>query len=242
MWYAANHPVHSICHNLKAAHLQILSNALTKMMSYAEIVKEYGHKCAMEYKVTYPECESCVKTRHSAYKKENCCCVEMPHYVSEQCPKCVTIQNDICHLKSEIQRTAMNYGIDVAATLETKPDFAEDIENLIVRIKIMERLLIIQKIETEVKCEPDLNDDADNMSVVSFEYVPPEDALANDAIVEEADDELSMTDDSSEEDDEMAIVERDLNDDFACEENDIESNMREVNNLSYDSDTMSIDD
>ena len=139
------------------------------MSSYAEIVKEYGHKCAMEYKVEYPECESCVKTRHSEYKKENCCCVEMPHYVSEQCPKCVTIKNDIYYLKSEIQRTAMNYGIDVAATLETKPDFAEDIENLIVRIKIMERLLIIQKIETEVKCEPDLNDDADNMSIVSFD-------------------------------------------------------------------------
>lgn len=212
-------------------------------MSYAEIVKEYGHKCTMEYKVEYPECENCVKTRHSAYNKGNCSCAEMPHYVSEQCPKCVTIQNDIYYLKSEIQRTAMNYGIDVAATLETKPDFAEDIENLVVRIKIMERLLIIQKIETEAKVEPE--SDTDDMSVVSFEYVPPEDALANDAIVEEADDELSMTDDSSEEDDEMAVVTQYLNDDFACEEikeSDIESNMREVNNLSYDSDTMSIDD
>jgi hypothetical protein len=203
------------------------------MSSYAEIVKEYGHKCAMEYKVEYPECESCVKTRHSEYKKENCCCVEMPHYVSEQCPKCVTIKNDIYYLKSEIQRTAMNYGIDVAATLETKPDFAEDIENLIVRIKIMERLLIIQKIETEVKDEDAEESQDDNMSVVSFECVPPEDALVNDAVVEEADDKPSQSDESSEEnDDAQNVVARDLNGDFDCEEiaeDDIESNVREVN-------------
>jgi len=203
------------------------------MSSYAEIVKEYGHKCVMEYKVEYPECESCVKTRHSEYKKENCCCVEMPHYVSEQCPKCVTIKNDIYYLKSEIQRTAMNYGMEVAASLETKPEFAEDIENLIVRIKIMERLLIIQKIETEVKDEDAEESQDDNMSVVSFECVPPEDALMNDAVVEEADDKPSQSDESSEEDDDAQnVVARDLNGDFDCEEiaeDDIESNVREVN-------------
>lgn len=210
------------------------------MPSYAEIMKEYGHKCTMEYKVEYPECENCVNTRHSAYKKERCSCVEMPHYASEQCPKCVTIQNDIYYLKSEIQRTAMNYGMEVSASLETKPDFAEDIENLVVRIKIMERLLIIQKIETEAKEDPE--PEADDVSVISFEYVPPEDILANDSTAEEADDELSMSDESSEEDDETSVVARDLNDDFACEEIDIESNMREVNNTFYDSDTMSIDD
>ena len=187
------------------------------MSSYAEIVKEYGHKCAMEYKVEYPECESCVKTRHSEYKKENCCCVEMPHYVSEQCPKCVTIKNDIYYLKSEIQRTAMNYGIDVAATLETKPDFAEDIENLIVRIKIMERLLIIQKIETEVKDEPDLNDDADKTSVVSFDDYVQE-------CEQDADDECSRSNNEEDEDEEESApselfkIARDLTGDFEDED------------------------
>lgn len=182
-------------------------------------MKEYGHKCAMEYTVTYPECENCVKTRRSAYKKENCCCVEMPHYASEQCPKCVTIQNDICYLKSEIQRTAMNYGMEVAASLETKPDFAEDIENLVVRIKIMERLLIIQKIETEVKCEPDLNGDADNMSVVSFDDDVQE-------CEEDADDDCSRSNNDEEEEEsapsELFKIARDLTGDFE-DEDDVES-------------------
>lgn len=205
------------------------------MSSYAEIVKEYGHKCAMEYKVDYSMCEPCIDPNHQAGRK--CSCEEMPHFVSEECAKCVAIKNDIHYLKSEIVRSAMNYGIEVSRTLETRPDFAKDIDNLTARIKMMERVLIIQKIETEVTNKVESQDD--NMSVVSFEYVPPEDAMINDSTDESGEDAVE----SSQSDEDECVFEssaRDLNRDF---DDDVESNMKDADRQPSDySDAMIIEE
>ena len=139
------------------------------MTSYAEIVDEYGHKCTMEYKVEYQMCEACADP-NSVFATNKCTCNEMPHYVSEECAKCVQIHNDVQHLKSEILRAAMNYGMEVAETLEPNPEFAADIDNLVSRIKMMERLLMFQKIEAEANAELD-----DHMSVVTSESAQEED-------------------------------------------------------------------
>jgi hypothetical protein len=50
-------------------------------------------------------------------------------------------------MKNEIRRAGLNYGIEVAETLETNPLFGVTIERFVLRIQMMEQILLRQQIE-----------------------------------------------------------------------------------------------
>jgi hypothetical protein len=50
-------------------------------------------------------------------------------------------------MKNEIRRAGLNYGIEVAETLETNPLFEVTIERFVLRIQMMEQILLRQQIE-----------------------------------------------------------------------------------------------
>jgi hypothetical protein len=66
-------------------------------------------------------------------------------------------------MKNEIRRAGLNYGIEVAETLETNPLFEVTIERFVLRIQMMEQILLRQQIERgNVR-----NDDEDEVSEMS---------------------------------------------------------------------------
>lgn len=181
-----------------------LEDIATRQSQYQFIVREYTHRCRMEYSVTRALCDNCIHrieiSRGVQMKlvPNECNCCDITPHVSEQCYRCSEIKEEIVFLKNEIRRAGINYGIEVAETLEPNPLFRETIDKLVLRIQMLDQVLLRQLIDTETvnrrKAEPGNNaestdednaadsDDVsvlDDISEISFDTELPENYHAN---------------------------------------------------------------
>ena len=148
-----------------------IEDYVSRRNTYREIHNEYAHECVMEYKTERPTCPHCmhqletqVYSLQTNFKTNTVCtCAEYTCYVSEHCKRCSLIKDEISFMKNEIRRAGLNYGIEVAETLETNPLFEVTIERFVLRIQMMEQILLRQQIERgNVR-----NDDEDEVSEMS---------------------------------------------------------------------------
>jgi hypothetical protein len=170
---------------------------VSRRNTYADICAEYAHNCVMEYKVERPVCPHCLNRletnalrstlSQNMKSSSECTCCEYTSFVLEHCNRCSSIKEEVQFLRNEIRRTSLNYGLEVAETLEINPLFEQSIEKLVLRIQMLEQVLLRQQIDNATEREhlssSELDDD--DISQISIQTMDDELSISENAYADE---------------------------------------------------------